>query len=432
MKKLHINQDQDIPTLIDLITKRCCLLIVFSSVTVSLLSSCSTALAASTDDDFSDLLVDLCIFNPPTNPSQELIDLCIETIRGGGLGGGSGSGVSSNLNTGVTGAQGRTSTALTEKLRQGISDRLEEIEEEREKGDRASGDNFFSNWDVFLSGYHSERDRTQTELENGYDSEEDGGLLGLDYRFSNEFTAGLAVGYSEDDADFDSNAGDLDTKSWSLTAYGNLMPIDNMFLNAYVGYAEIDYDSKRNVNFGLTSGTVIRSGVAKGTTDGRQILAGFSAGYSWNYFSDYGALSINPEIKLDYSNTDIEGYKEQGTTDLELEFDEQHIRSLTMSAGGNIAYTISVPWGTIVPQTRLFYVHEYKDDSRKIPGSLVIAPTGTLTSLTDNPDRNYIIWGAGMSSVFAYGIQTFIDYEQLSNHRFLDSWTITAGIRLEL
>ena len=54
-----------------------------------------------------------------------------------------------------------------------------------------------------------DKDPTTNQIE--YDFDTAGITFGLDYRFTDEFVAGLAVGYSNTDAKLGSNDGDLDS-----------------------------------------------------------------------------------------------------------------------------------------------------------------------------------------------------------------------------
>lgn len=398
-----------------------CIFLNLSSKGVSL------AFAAPSDSDFFNLLDSLCNTNPPTNPSQELINLCQDTFVGGGAGGG-GVGFSTSVNSGTSGSLGRSSLQITNKLKKRISERLDDIEKEKKQNGGASGDDISANLGTFFSGYYSELDRSQTILENGFKSQGEGAVVGVDYRFTDSIAAGLAAGYANNNANFEANAGGLDYESWNLSTYGNIVPLDNMSIDLYAGYTAIDFQNTRAVNFARSSGTIIRQGVVQGNTNGRQYFTGFATTYTFNS----GGISIVPELKFDYINTEIKGYSETGSTDFELDYNKQIIHSLTTSLGTTLSYAQSTPWAVLIPQARAYYVHEYQNDSRNIRGAMVIAPTGILNRATDKPDRDYIVWGVGMSSVFARGVNAFIDYEYLSGHYFLDSWTVSAGMRFEL
>ena len=131
------------------------------------------------------------------------------------------------------------------------------------------------------------------------------------------------------------------------------------------------------------------TGIAKGETDGNQWLAGASVEYQWAY----DALTIVPYAKVDYAATDIDGYTEadKGGQGLPHELRGRKSGRLRLIFGVRGSYAFSTSVVVIVPQLRLAYVHEYKDDARQIDSALVISPTSGFSTPTDNPDRNYLL-----------------------------------------
>ncbi len=193
-----------------------------------------------------------------------------------------------------------------------------------------------------------------------------------------------------------------------------------MYVDAYAGYSNIDYVSTRTVIFGLINGR------ARGTTDGDQFIAGFTAGNDWNF----GPFTIGPQLKLDYSNTSIDSYSEKGAPVLyNMRYRDQTIHSLTTSLGGQASYAQSLFLGVVQPHARLYWVHEYKDGSRRLPKSMSLDSTSSFTVKTDSPDRDYMVFGGGVSTVLPHGVQLFADYETTFSHEFLHIWTATFGFR---
>lgn len=279
----------------------------------------------------------------------------------------------------------------------------------------------FGRFGGFAVGQYTDTDRDKTTLENGYDAELKGVMLGFDYRFSDKLTAGVAVSFNDEDADFNADSGHLKTDSWNVTVYGNFAPLKNMYIDAYAGYSNIDYESTRTIIFGALRGT------ARGTTDGDQFIAGFTAGNDWNF----GAFTVGPQLIMDYSTTSIDGYGEKGGVDplMLLNYGDQTIHSLTTNLGGQASYSQSFSWGVLVPNARLYWVHEYKDGSRRLPKSMSLDSTRSFTVKTDSPDRDYMVFGGGVSTVLPHGVQLFADYDTTFSHEFLHTWTATVGFR---
>ncbi len=386
------------------------------------------AYAQSDKDSLEDICAAICGGDPEcparSSPMEELCNDLFANVN-----------PSVTLNRGMIGAQGRTSNLLAEQQRKGAEKRLAKIKKEREEDKKRkrttdggeSIEILLGKWGFFLSALYTDTDRDKTSKENGFDSELGGLMLGVDYRFSDKLIAGVAAGYSDEDADFNSDAGHLDTESVNVTLYGSFMPVKNFYADGYLGYGSLDYVSERN--FSISSAVLIppQRESTRATFDGDQYLAGFNAGYDWHY----GPFAMGPQIKLDYSQTEIESYSEKGSL-LGLRVDDQTIRSLESKVGVQTSYAQRIPWGgVLVPQARAYWVHQYKDESRDIPSSLGGAPSNTITTGSENPDRNYLVWGAGLSAVMPHGILLFADFEQTFSHEFLHIWTATAGFRMQ-
>jgi len=390
--------------------------------------------AASNDDQVLSYLATQCTGAIPS----ELASLCLTLFPGGGAGGPP-AGSTASLNAITSSAQSSSAASSAQNVRASVQDRVEKIKrceqsknnnnptdkiECEELSDGNKTDELFGKLGVFFTGMYNEKDRKQLR-ENGFNSSLEGFVGGFDYRFTDWITAGFAVGHTSEDSQFKSAAGDLNAESWNYTLYGTLTPIDNVYLDFSAGYADMDFKSTRNISLSTPSGTI--SGITNGENSADMYTVGLVAGYSWYW----KGLSIDPRVKFDYSVTDIKAYNETGNTDLELSFAEQHRRSLTTSFGTQISYAHSIPWGVVIPQLRSYYVHEYKNSVRTIQNSLSISPAGQFSNLTDDPDRDYMIWGGGISTVLPHGIQLFADFEQLVAHRYLNSWTASGGLRFE-
>lgn len=372
---------------------------------------------------------------PPT--LSEFQQLC--SALGWDAGAGSGG---ANTNSIVSSTQSFSALSAAQNSKSNIEERMEKLKrcnktkdlkrspEEQKECDElkigASADELVSNLGFFFNGMYNEKDRKQVR-ETGFNSQLEGFVGGFDYHFADWITAGFAVGHSSEESRFYDNAGNLNTDSWNYTLYSTLTPQENMYVDLYAGYSDIEHDSRRNFSVTNPSGQKF-NGTAFGDTNADLYMAGLTAGYTLNY----QGLSIDPRVKFDYSWIDIQGYKES-TNGIALNLDnpEQHRRSLTTSFGSQIAYAQSIPWGVLIPQARAYYVHEYKNDARTLSNSLAVSPSSNFTNVTDNPDRDYMIWGAGLSTALPHGVQLFADFEQIAAHRYLSSWTATGGMRLE-
>jgi uncharacterized protein with beta-barrel porin domain len=338
--------------------------------------------------------------------------MCIQANVGVGGGGTPSSAVSSNLGT-VNAGSG---AALRKK--KGIRVPLDEQQEEKDKGASADG----GGWGLLVTPQYSKSNRPETDLENGYQSNLSGLVVGLDYRFSDSFVLGLAAGQTNDKANFNNNAGFLKTSNNTATLYGTWLYSERVAVDGYLGYGKLKLDNQHQFAFGsLISGTM------SGNTTGSQTMAGLSASYQ----TDVGRFNLAPSFNLDYIKTSINAYNERGsnvnTNLMALHYGDRSVTSLTSSLGGRVSTPYGYDWGTLVPSARLAAVHEFQNRTRQISNELVLTPgTGFLVA-TDAPDRNYLISGLGVSAALNGGTQLFFDFEKRMQDRLLSSWAVSLG-----
>jgi uncharacterized protein YhjY with autotransporter beta-barrel domain len=246
--------------------------------------------------------------------------------------------------------------------------------------------------------------------------------MGLDYLFSDQLVMGATLSQSGDDAEFDDDAGELDTDTVSMLFYLTWLPSAKLAADFYLGVADSDFDGDRSVSFGNINGDVSNS------TSSDQILAGASLSYLWN-FDNFSASGF---VAYDLNDSEIDGYTETGNTGLELIYPDQDIESETTSVGVYLSWQAEYDWGLLLPNLRIAAVHDSGDGSREIDTELAISPGPVLTLQTDDLDRDYGLVAIGLAGALNNGQQWFIDYETRVSHDFIDEWSLSVGYLLEL
>lgn len=320
-------------------------------------------------------------------------------------------------NLGITGSQGRT--------RSDVRDRLNNLRDGDEMGGGSAADWTTGKLGMFLSADGRDGERDATANVTGNDSTTLGATLGGDWRFSDALVAGIALTYTSADTDYDGGAGNLDTDGYGATIYASYAPEGRFYFDGYLGFTMQNLDSRRNISF--TSGGTPVTAVANGDTDSDEFTGGVSVG------ADYGqdAWSYGPHAQIDYSNTDVDSYSETGGSGFAIRYGSQTIKSLQSVLGAHVSRAISTDWGVAVPHARLDWVHEFKDDNRRIAANFVQSPTNTFEILTDSPDRNFGRAGIGISALTANGWVSFADYQYQFAHSFQDEHSFSLGLRRE-
>ena len=398
------------------------------NVIVIFLLISSAVMADDNDDAFEEYLDTLCNTSPfdpifqgwlPADFQNLTNNVCQVYLPSGGIV--SSADYQSASNIGSTGATAQSSGHTAQQQVDSIKDRLAEIEEESEIIE--------GGWGLLVSGQVGDSTRVDTVNQNGFDSDLAGFLIGGDYRFTNAFILGVAIGLTEDDATFAMNTGTLETSSLSTTLYFTYAPSRQLFIDGYVGVTDIDFDSERRVDFqGDTANNVNVMGSSTAQYKGSQTLAGFSAGYQF-YFGD---VAVSPYFALDLIDTDVDAHQESGNTGLEFRYAEQKTNSQQESLGINISASYEHSWGFLVPSIDIAAIHESKDDSKEFEAILTLfpgqSPTPGFLLVSDDPDREFGLVRLGLAAALHGGMQIFASYEQNFSHDLIETRAITFGI----
>jgi outer membrane lipase/esterase len=286
---------------------------------------------------------------------------------------------------------------------------------------------------MFVNAVGGIGETKSSSLENAADFNSAGVIIGLDYRFSDNFVAGLAGGYSHIGSEFQRNinvsGGSVDANVYNLSLFTSY-DIENFYVDGSFTYGWSDYDIERGVvimsNNSASPGGSDR--VAKSDPNGKQYSVGLGFGYNYQY----DAFTLRPYARLDYYHGNIGSYNETGAFGLNLVVDEQNFESLQSLFGAQLSYASSHSFGVIIPQVNFGWHHEFVDRSRTINARYTAdVNNNLLTALTDSPDQDYFTIGTGVSSVLQGGTQLFFNYQALLGYRRVNSHGFTGGVRIE-
>jgi uncharacterized protein YhjY with autotransporter beta-barrel domain len=287
--------------------------------------------------------------------------------------------------------------------------------------------------DIFGSASYEDLDRNSSRFEDGYDSSVFGGVVGLDYQFTDTFVAGFAAGYRTHKGDY-SQGGDFEMTAIEPSFYASYLPTKKTYLQFVVGFSAQDFDVDRNINFTFTRQTETPapvSGLVGSSTDSNAFNTSAQVGYD----IAKGSVTFGPRVGLNYSSTDIDAFSETGTTGLELDVEGRTVRSFQATAGIFGTVAISGKSAVWLPQGTLEYVREFDDEASILTARFVQDqknfPT-FFTYQTNDPDGGFVNAEVGLAAVFKNGIQAFINLRTMLGNSNFDSFSAAAGVRFEL
>lgn len=300
----------------------------------------------------------------------------------------------------------------------------------------SAGESDFSRLGVFVNGVYGKGNKDANNpsngVENGFDFDAHGFTAGLDYRFTDQFIAGVALGYIKSTAEFDVSADDNETSGNTYSVYGSYYK-NNFYVEGTAAYGNYDYDATRNINYANNSvsnpslGQPI-SRQLRSTTSGDSKAFSLAGGYNINRENQNYSFSMSLQ-KLD---ANIDAYTETGA-ELAMSVAEQEVKSLqtVVSARANLVYGKS--YGVLMPFVGLAWHHEFDDEQRSISASYAFDPNSSvLTFTTDAGDTDFATLSLGASLVLASGRQVFVNYDTVLGLANVTSNVITVGVRFEL
>ena len=299
-------------------------------------------------------------------------------------------------------------------------------------GGGASGDTDLGRLGSFFQLAYATGSEDQTVDQAGFDFDGWGLTAGLDYRFTDELTAGVALNYSDASADYDQDRGDLSADRWGVTLYGSYYLDSGLFVDGLLGAGKIDHTLKRRVVYSVSGKDANQ--IAKSSPESDLLSASLGLGYTLNR----EAWTLTPVARVDYFRNKVDDYQERMSDAtgvggaMAMSIEAETFKSLTSNIGFQLARAISYRKGVVVPQLRLEWVHEFENDQAAIGARFVNDINSTpFVIQTNKPDRDYFDLGIGVSTQFAGGRSAYLLYETLLGYENVDYHGIRAGMRFE-
>jgi outer membrane lipase/esterase len=306
---------------------------------------------------------------------------------------------------------------------------------ERRAGGGGSADEPGTGFGVFVNGDYQFLRKDTTRFETGFEQNTAGTTVGVDYSFRGRAVLGVAINYAHEFGDYAGVAGGFDNDVYGISLYGTVSPIDNLFVDMFVGYTRKEYSFDRRVNFEVAGGGGLagipspRAGLGRidGDTNSDEVHAGVTLGYDFVL----GKFTIGPRVGVNYRDMGIAGYREHGSTGIELIYDHQSIVSLTTTAGLFASMAINTGFGVLVPQATAEYVHEFAFDQRRVGFTLLYSTfRPKFFFQTDPPDRDFVNVALGTVLVLPGGMSVYANVRELLGYNTRTATTVTAGLRV--
>lgn len=294
---------------------------------------------------------------------------------------------------------------------------------------------------VHARGTRFERDRDLLlDRERGLEGDGWGLEIGFDRRMSDRVFIGALISFEQSSYDFDAElpgvnfvpapeAGDGESDAQSLTMFAVLNPSEHFFIDGSIGYGRQELTLRRNSVFQDSTRVNDVEVHTSGDTDGDVFWAGVNAGFDVGE----GASTFGPYAGVTFTRTTVDAYTERdlSTSGLNMAFSELTAESLLGHVGLRADHAFSTRRGVFVPQLKVEYLYEFKNDGTRVVSEYVLDGGASQFALTgDKPDSGTINVGAGIAAYLPNGWTAFLYVDTLTEGD-LDRDRLTLGFRVE-
>jgi outer membrane autotransporter protein len=296
----------------------------------------------------------------------------------------------------------------------------------------------FERWGFFATGMIERGGFSADSGRPGFDFRNASLTAGVDYRFSDAFVAGGALGYNSSSSNLDQNFGKIDVDSYSLSGYFTWYHNNDFYVEGSVVLDWLNYDLNRNIAYQIASlsgsGLTTVNNSTSASPDGHQTALSLSIGKDFSH----GAWTISPYLRGDYTHVNLSAFNEtvdnpdSAGSGLGTSVESRSLNSELVVLGSRFSYTTSLDWGVLVPNATVEWNHQLKNDPQTLVTRFLADPTQTPIVITSNaPDQDYFNLGIGLNAVLPKGRSGYLLWEHLVGYSGAHENRFSLGIRIE-
>ena len=260
--------------------------------------------------------------------------------------------------------------------------------------------------------------------ESGFDFDGWQALMGVDFRFSPKFVAGLALGAGKISAELGAAGGGLESRSRLASIYGSLIPSANTYLDFTYTRLNNRYEQFRVIDLRAGNSEFFD---ARAKYRGSQNSVSLSGGYVFGF----GANSFTPNVRISTGRTTIDAFSKTGRSIFNLNIKEQKFNSLQYAVGFNFNRAISFESGVLLPYVNFELTRENKNKDLTLTPTFVRNGVNAAPINISKADSSFGRGELGFTFVREGGWQFGLSYSQTLAYQYLSSRSIQLTGRIE-
>jgi outer membrane autotransporter protein len=259
-----------------------------------------------------------------------------------------------------------------------------------------------STWGFWTRGYGNLGERRGNDVSSRYDYNTGGIIVGFDRKISDTFLLGASVGYSYTRVNMKDLSDNGTVSSYQGSLYGAYLS-GPWYVNGILSYGYNRNYTSRDISFGNIMAT------ANADYGGQTIAAYTEAGYAFKM----NTITIIPMASFQAGYLTQNSYTERDAGALNLAVDRNHTSSLLSSLGVKVRKDFTIDAGTLTPEVRAKWLHEFSNDDYMLNSAFAGAPASTFTAQGDRPNRDSIGLGFGLTCVTKKNLSLFLTYDAI-------------------
>lgn len=266
-------------------------------------------------------------------------------------------------------------------------------------------------WSAYAKSYGIFAGADESDDRVGYDASGVGAQAGIDYAFTDDLLAGLAVGYAY--TDVDAEGADIRTTA------------DTLRFGPYASWRRGRFAVVGSVSLGLHFYDVDRSTVVGSSSadfEAWDLTTYAGAGYTF----ELERLSITPEYSLQHTYFKRDGYTENGLDGLSYGGYDDH--ALLQRVGVRLRTTFSTDAATFTPELYAGWQHDYLNDTGSVAAAFAAGGSRFNIRAADT-DQDQAYFGAGLAVELRNRLDLFARYEGQIG-RDAHAHAVEVGVRL--
>jgi len=246
----------------------------------------------------------------------------------------------------------------------------------------------FQRCGFFAAGTIGRGEAEAGSINPAFDYDINGLTAGLDYRYSDKFIFGAALGFACQGSDMNGSEGSLDATGWSASAYSTFYKENRWYADTVLTYGRNSYDFERRIRYTLPlpgGGFTAIDQTGRSSSSGDMLEAAFTFGHDFQK----GGLSIGHYGRLLYTklgfDPSVETLETGPGSGLGVVIETRDLTSIASQIGAKFTYSHSIDWGVVIPHVQVEWEHEFKEDPAQITTRFLNDPTATSIVITGDP-----------------------------------------------